>query len=62
MKKSFVEIAAYLSPGSTQGTRIVSSFFLVITDFGELDLYQAQAIVGVTIVVHNILILQAIFA
>jgi ABC-type Fe3+ transport system permease subunit len=37
-------------------------YLLVITDFGELDFYQAQAIVGVRMVAHNILILQAIFA
>jgi len=36
--------------------------FLVITDFGELDFYQAQAIVGARMVTHNILILQEIFA
>ena len=35
---------------------------LVITDFGELDFYQAQAIVGVRMGTHNMLILQAIFA
>jgi len=35
---------------------------LVITDFGELDFYQAQAIVGARMVTHNILILQEIFA
>jgi hypothetical protein len=35
---------------------------LVITDLGELDFYQAQAIVGARVVTHNILILQAIFA
>jgi hypothetical protein len=37
-------------------------YFLVITDLGELDFYQAQAIVGARMVTHNILILQAIFA
>jgi hypothetical protein len=35
---------------------------LVITDFGELDFYQAQAIVRGRVVAHNILILQEIFA
>jgi hypothetical protein len=38
------------------------NFILVITDLGELDFYQAQAIVGARMVTHNILILQAIFA
>jgi hypothetical protein len=35
---------------------------LVITDFGELDFYQAQAIVRGKVVAHNILILKEIFA
>jgi hypothetical protein len=39
-----------------------SFFFLVITDFGELDFYQAQAIVGARTMTRNILILQEIFA
>ena len=43
-------------------TDMLQRKILVITDFGELDFYQAQAIVGVRMVAHNILILQAIFA
>ena len=35
---------------------------LVITDFGELDCYQAQFIVGNNITAHNILILHEIIA
>ena len=35
---------------------------LVITDFGELDCYQAQFIVGNNITAHNILILREIMA
>jgi hypothetical protein len=41
---------------------IVTLKKLVITDLGELDFYQAQAIVGGRIVAHNILILLEIFA
>lgn len=35
---------------------------LIITDFGELDFYQAQAIVGGRMTTHNILILLVKFA
>jgi hypothetical protein len=34
---------------------------LVITDLGELDFYQAQAVVGARTIAHNILILLHIF-
>jgi hypothetical protein len=49
---------------TAQGEGLFSNIenILVITDLGELDFYQAQAIVGARMVPHKILILQGIFA
>ena len=48
--------------GIESGMSWLSKILLVITDFGELDCYQAQFIVGNNITAHNILILHEIIA
>jgi hypothetical protein len=40
---------------------ITKRYMLVVTDFGELDCYQAQGIVGSKAAFHNMLILLEIF-
>jgi len=57
-----VKSSAMKMLGPKENSDIVFKFILVITDFGELDCYEAPSIVGNNMIVHNILVLHRIFA